>query len=809
MAAAALFWHSDAGYTVLWLGVLAAFFAAAMLALLLLYVTLRDPMDPGLPITWPLCFWSASMAFVLLANLATHARLGTALEEPLPWIQACALGFSLWLGLLWLGAGAAWPGYFWSVSLVFHAVMAVRSRRPRFGLSVGSSRAAGVAVYVEGLMLALLVLYILLRFVYVCNMSGPAEVKYAHFVNLFAQPSFLAGGALAVIAARFRVAGLGHAVVVLAILSLAGDAFWPIPLSLGYGFAALYFVTARQNPLAYGATAFVLALVWLLGLLGFTMAGLIREYSIGAAFVPQLVRGAGLAMLGCFALYVLLGFAVRLRATRQRVRSGLPRAPGMRLARAYILVWTVVLAPIGLLAVTAMWPPALLPRPERVELNSVTGLCHAGYTATDEEHAGLRRLGARLVRIPFYWGQLQPEPGRWDFSGIDDFLDAAHRNGTGVVAVLGFDNNAVEQSGDGAQRGAYVAPQDYPLFLEYVRRTVARYRGRVGAWEIWNEPDLPHFYTGTMDEFYELARQTASTIRDTDPDTPIIGTAMSSLFGLYSAPGIEGLHASGALELIDHPAMHTYVSSPRAYYQEFLRVRNAAAKHGHPGAIWITEVGVPDGGVYPWRAARGRAPEHVLKAYAIATAMGIQTVLWHCHRDAEPERMRAFPRDSEHFFGLLTHDFEWKPAAHAYHLVAEHCNGSDVRADLVTASGGLAARQLRSVLYRHGDGRSALVLWYEPGLRPAARARVKVRLGALDAPAMLHDITSDYARPVLDRVLDVGETPLFITYQAPDPNTPVRLTASASPASAAWLLFALLVVAWAAIACLRRSAAPA
>lgn len=775
--------------------------AAGLSMLLLVYVAVRDPLAPGVPITWPLCLWSVWLAFLLLANLALHERLGEEVPQPrIAW--ALPLGLAMWGVLLWLAAGAAWRPYLWTVSLAFHACVApfaaggarpVQETRPaRGGVLPGAS------VLVEGLMPVALLLLVLLRLVFVCNPVGAAEVRYLDVVQLGLAPGCLAGAALAWLGSRYRFAWLAHGGAAAVAVLANPAAEWALCLPLGYGLAALYFASERQGALSYALTAAAGAAAWGVGLLGFLMAGLIVHYQAGLEFTRQLENGARIAVLALYGAWLLLQIVRRFQHTRRAPASAAVDNGARHGGWAYAFVWACVLLPIGALMATAMWPPVVLDRPARVETGALTGLCHAGYSASEEEYAGLRELGVRLLRIPFYWSAIQAGVDDWDYARLDRFVEAANRHKVKVVAALGFDNNAIEQSPAGKARSPYVAPEDLPRFLQYVRRTVTRYRGRVHAWEIWNEPNLPMFYAGSMPEFYVLAARAAQAIRAADPQAVVLGTAMATPFGLYSAPGIEGLHASGALKRVDHPTMHTYIANPRGYYNEFLRVRNAAAKYGHPGSVWITEIGAPEGGVYPWRTPAGRGPEHLVKAYTIASALGLHTVLWHCHKDASPEQKREEPWNSEGFFGLVTHTDAWKPVAHAYRLVAEHCNNSVVRAGLVRKRGGLAARHLRTVLYRRADGHSALALWYEPGLLPGGRARVKLDLGALESPATLHHIGSAYERPLLDPVIEVTESPRFITFAAPSADAPVHLDVDASPAQAAWLLLAFLLLAWGA-----------
>ncbi|MBN2291482.1 MAG: hypothetical protein JXM70_03595, partial [Pirellulales bacterium] len=99
-------------------------------------------------------------------------------------------------------------------------------------------------------------------------------------------------------------------------------------------------------------------------------------------------------------------------------------------------------------------------------------------------------------------------------------------------------------------------------------------------------------------------------------------------------------------------------------------------------------------------------------------------------------------------------------------------------------------------LYRREDGHSTLILWFEPSLRPGAHARVNINLGQLKKPAVMHDIESGYTKELLDGVVDVTEKPLFITYQAPEAQTPVILHADSSPADAMWLIAAVGIVLW-------------
>jgi hypothetical protein len=777
--------------------------AAILLALLLWHITLRDPFDPAWPITWPLVFWSIAMAFLALAGLVTLERLREGGEATfISWKAGIAQGVLYGALLLWIASGAVWLPYFLTVSAVFHALRAPASRTACRAVMQPvmrrPARMESATAFLEGLTAAVLVFLALMHHVFLCDATGTAELRFPEFIRLLANGWFLAGALIAYAALRLRILPLSHALAAMLLWGFGKSGPAHVPFILGYGLVSVFAAAWRQGPLAMALTIPAMAAVWLLGALGFMAAGVILVYDMGLGVLNLLLDG-GLKLLpliyGVWLIVLLAPKSWRVRRAAEALP--LPPIPPGRRILLYGSIWSVMLGAVLLLAVFTMWPPTGFDRADQVDAGEMSGVCHAGYSKSEIEYDALEKLGVRMMRIDFHWARIQKDPETWDFSYYDGYVETANEEGMPVLGLLVFDNNNVEQAPEGQREGPYIAPADVPLYLEYIRRTVSRYKGRVQAWELWNEPDISRFWTGTMAEMYDLTRQAAAVVREADPEVTLLSPAMTSPLGaIWSAAGIEGLHKSGALEKVDHQAMHTYVSDPRAYYNEYYRVKNAMAKYGHPGGVWITELGDPDGGVYPWRASPERLAEHAVKSHVIAASLGIEKLVWYCFKSSTPEDQRIDPANSERFFGIVDWNYDWKPAAHAYNLFAEYCNNSTIRNDLLHLSGGIAARQLRTALFRRENGESALVLWFEPALRPGAHARVRFAAGAFGEDAVIHDITSDYTKLLLDEVIDVTEKPVFITFTAPDPDAAIELEAIAYPADAAWLIVVSGLVLW-------------
>ncbi len=67
------------------------------------------------------------------------------------------------------------------------------------------------------------------------------------------------------------------------------------------------------------------------------------------------------------------------------------------------------------------------------------------------------------------------------------------------------------------------------LWLDYVRETVGRYKDRVHAWEIWNEPGEATFWSGGAGDYARLLVRTAGVIKGVDPGARIVAPATSGV----------------------------------------------------------------------------------------------------------------------------------------------------------------------------------------------------------------------------------------------------------------------------------------
>lgn len=147
----------------------------------------------------------------------------------------------------------------------------------------------------------------------------------------------------------------------------------------------------------------------------------------------------------------------------------------------------------------------------------------------------MRRFGIRWVRMTFDWWQdarrLRPDtadPAWLDSTEFEFWTDAFRAQGIEVVGTLfGTARWAsslpdAPEPPDGIPVWGLAAPRDLGDWELMVGTLASRLRGRVRAWEVWNEPDLQIFWPSTVDDFAALVQRTSAVLRMADPAAKLL-----------------------------------------------------------------------------------------------------------------------------------------------------------------------------------------------------------------------------------------------------------------------------------------------
>jgi hypothetical protein len=141
-------------------------------------------------------------------------------------------------------------------------------------------------------------------------------------------------------------------------------------------------------------------------------------------------------------------------------------------------------------------------------------------------------------------------------------------------------------------------------YSSFVGSLAARYKGRVDAYEIWNEADEPAFWPGAPDPagYVALLKASYTAIKRVDPAAKVVFSPLTgNNYGFVAAA-----YAAGAKDSFDAMAVHTdtacSVAAPSEYYREegklarfvflgYRTVREIMLAHGDDKPIWMTEFG--------------------------------------------------------------------------------------------------------------------------------------------------------------------------------------------------------------------------
>lgn len=125
----------------------------------------------------------------------------------------------------------------------------------------------------------------------------------------------------------------------------------------------------------------------------------------------------------------------------------------------------------------------------------------------------------------------------FNFQYIDDLFDRLLDIGIKPFVEFGFCPSALAAKTDTVfwWKANGAPPNDYAKWTELISRTVKHWLARYGAeevrqwyFEVWNEPNLKPFFTGTKSQYFELYKVTAKAVKEADPLLRVGGPATSN-----------------------------------------------------------------------------------------------------------------------------------------------------------------------------------------------------------------------------------------------------------------------------------------
>lgn len=292
------------------------------------------------------------------------------------------------------------------------------------------------------------------------------------------------------------------------------------------------------------------------------------------------------------------------------------------------------------------------------------------------EIALMREAGVDWLRLPLRWSWIEPQRDAYRWDRVDGVVAAAHDAGLRLLAVLGdtpdwssgVDPRAFPRR---SQREAF-APAETSDFPEHVYRVVDRYRGRVAAYEIFNEPNSPVHWMPRPDpaRFVELLCAGYLAAKYADPTAAVVvgglnGNGLS--LGWETPEGrdfLKAIYAGPGALCFDVMAIHPYahptedgIGVLQSWVDETLRYMTA---QGDTRPLWITEVGWTSGPSLWGHTIIDEEQQGRWVRDVYTELVGPQKVFWYDFKD---DRRAS---DPESYWGWVRPDLRPKPAYLAF-----------------------------------------------------------------------------------------------------------------------------------------------
>jgi hypothetical protein len=223
-----------------------------------------------------------------------------------------------------------------------------------------------------------------------------------------------------------------------------------------------------------------------------------------------------------------------------------------------------------------------------LQLNSPFEFMQTMFAEAAAMHASTIRLDVAPALV--FHDPLQPP----DFSGLDEVVALANAYHLRVVAnlmTIPWWISACATPRDISQM-TLCGTDDLADYRAEITAIVRRADPAVRDWEIWNEPDLGSFFSGTPLQYAWMLRTAHDAIKAIDPAANVLLGGISGLSGqnwlaqTFAAPGPDAVHAFDIANIHERDKLDSLAGDVKAW-------RWFLAANGFTGPLWITEHGYP------------------------------------------------------------------------------------------------------------------------------------------------------------------------------------------------------------------------
>ena len=197
----------------------------------------------------------------------------------------------------------------------------------------------------------------------------------------------------------------------------------------------------------------------------------------------------------------------------------------------------------------------------------------------------------RLWDAHVSWPQLQPGRFQWNFTKLDRYVAMAKITRVDILLPLGLSPSwasARPAEKSGYSPGFAAEPASISDWRMYVKTVAERYKGKIYNYEIWNEVNVPAFYSGSPQKLKELTCEAYRIIKETDPKNKLVFPSVVSDSGFFEK--LLKLDIARCTDVIGYH-FYTPLTGPEQILSSVNEIKALLKKYHIEQPIWNTESG--------------------------------------------------------------------------------------------------------------------------------------------------------------------------------------------------------------------------
>lgn len=158
----------------------------------------------------------------------------------------------------------------------------------------------------------------------------------------------------------------------------------------------------------------------------------------------------------------------------------------------------------------------------------------------------VHQLGATLVRLFLFWGQVEPQRGHFVWDAVDTLLEQLGPSDEAWVTLNSSSLWATQHATNLQPPSPALHPDEY---YHFVFTLVTHCKGRVRYWQSNNEPTNPLLWEGTAADYANQLKIFSRAVKDADPHAIVILAGAVDAF--HASAGAQNPEAQAEQDFFD------------------------------------------------------------------------------------------------------------------------------------------------------------------------------------------------------------------------------------------------------------------